>query len=423
MGRNSIRSGRYFPNALVGTSAFGPLMYGGFTWYDETFLFGFFVFMLFRQIKFPIKDSIKKHKVYFVFLVYFLIEFFNGVFFFLNNNEDILRKFRWLIFLFLLLLAATLGNLDKTRIFGITKTHLWVIILFLTLYLSSNYLVLRDTGSAANAQYAQVPARGFIDAVWANSAYVTLSIFIFMYVGLIGLIQKSSKMTVTLSKLILFMSSLIFGLTLSRSGFFLAFLLLGAFFISQKGWKNLANSILLFSLIIVPMIFGLNASGNGNLQGFGSDIVATILVPFDQDRAAGRESDRIEQYTEVDYLAKNLDLESKNFALWHRLFGYGLRTSGLVLAIANKEPDQSKFSMSFAPSIPIEFGLIGTVLFLSTIFVGIKNLLRSRIKDKLLVVALTLGAVLTTTVVNNFDYIPLYMLITSSTYLTRTVYN
>ena len=117
-------------------------------------------------------------------------------------------------------MAPTLGNLDKTRNFGITKTQLWVIILFLTLYLLSNYLVLRETGSAANAQYAQVPARGFIDAVWANSAYVTLSVFIFMYVAMIGLIQKSSKITVTLSKLILFMSSLIFGLTLSRSGFF-----------------------------------------------------------------------------------------------------------------------------------------------------------------------------------------------------------
>jgi len=423
VGRNSIRSGKYFPNALVGTSAFGPLMYGGFTWYDETFLFGFFAFMLFRQIKFPIKDLIKQHKIYFLFLVYFLIELFNGIFFFLNNNEDILRKFRWLIYLFLLLLAATLGNLDKTRSFGITKTHLWVIILFLTLYLLTNYLVLRDTGSAANAQYAQVPARGFIDAVWANAAYVTLSIFIFMYVAMIGLIQKSSKMTVTLSKLILFMSSLIFGLTLSRSGFFLAFLLLGAFLISQKGWKNLANSILLFSLIIVPMIFGLNASGNGNLQGFGSDIVATVLVPFDQDRATGRESDRIAQYIEVDNLAKSLDLKSEGFALWHRLFGYGLRTSGLALAIENKEPDQSKFSMSFAPSIPIEFGLIGVVLFLSIIFIGIKNLFMSKSKDKLLISSLILGAVMTTTIVNNFDYIPLYMLLSGSTYLGRTNLN
>ena len=81
VGRNSIRSGKYFPNALVGTSAFGPLMFGGFTWYDETFRLGFFAFMLFKQIEFPIKDLIKKHKTYFVFLVYYLIELFNGIFF------------------------------------------------------------------------------------------------------------------------------------------------------------------------------------------------------------------------------------------------------------------------------------------------------------------------------------------------------
>lgn len=423
VGRNSIRSGGYFLNALIGTSAFGPLMYGGFTWYDETFLVGLLAFLLFRQIKLPIKDSIEKQKIYFVFLVYFLIEFFNGIFFFLNNNEDVLRKFRWLIYLILLLLAATFGNLDKTRNFDITKNHLWGIVLFLILYLVSNYFVLRVTGSTAYAQYAQVPERGFLDAVWANTAYVTLSIFIFMYVGMIGLIQKSSKISFVLSKLILFMSSLIFGLTLSRSGFFLAFLLLGAFLISQKGWKNLANSILLLSLIIVPMIIGLNASGKGNLQGFGSDIVSTLLVPFDQNRAMGRESDRIGQYNQVDNLAKYQSLESEELALWHRLFGYGLRTSGLALAIANKEPDQSKFSISFAPSIPIEFGLIGIVLFLSVIFAEIKNLFRSRSKDKLLVLALILGAVLTTTVVNNFDYIPLYMLLSGSTYLGRANLN
>ena len=423
MGRNSIRSSRYFLNALIGTSAFGPLMYGGFTWYDETFLLGLLAFMLFRHIKFPIKDLIKKQQIYFVFLVYFFIEFFNGIFFFLNNNEDILRKFRWLIYLFLLLLAATFGNLDKARNFDITKTHLWAIVLFLTLYLLSNYLVLRDTGSTAYAQYAQVPERGFLDAVWANTAYVTLSIFIFMYVGMIGLIQKSSKVNVTLSKLILFMSSLIFGITLSRSGFFLALLLFGAFLISQRGWKNPTNSILLLSLVIVPMMIGLNATGKGNLQGFGSDIVNTVLVPFDQNRATGRESDRLEQYTQVDNLAKSQDLELKSLALQHRLFGYGLRTSGLALAIANEEPDQSKFSMSFAPSIPIEFGMIGIVLFLSIIFGGIKNLLRSKSKDKLMVVTLILGAVLTTTVVNNFDYIPLYMLISGATYLSRTNLN
>lgn len=419
MGRNSIRSGKYFPNALVGTSAFGPLMYGGFTWYDETFLFTFFAFMLLRQIKFPIKDSIKKHKIYFVFLLYFLIELFNGIFFFLNNNEDILRKFRWLIYLFLLFFAATLGNLDKTRNFCITKTHLWVIILFLTLYLLSNYFVLRDTGSAANAQYAQVPARGFIDAVWANSAYVTLSIFIFMYVAMIGLIQKSSKITVTLSKLILFMSSLIFGLTLSRSGFFLMALLVGAFIISQKGWKNPVHTILLLSLVLAPMIIGLNASGKGNLNGFMNDIKNTVLVPFDENRASGRESDRIQQYTQVNTLTSGSDIESPIISPWHRVFGYGLRTSGLVLSIANEDPEQSKYSISFAPLIPIEFGLIGIVLFLLVIFVGIQTILRSSSKNKLLLFTVVLGSILTTTVVNNFDYIPLYMLISGNAYLSE----
>ena len=444
VGRNSIRSGRYFINVLIGTAAFGPLMYGGFTWYDETFLFGLLGVMFYRRIEFPFNEFIKTQKIYFAFLVYFLFEFLNGVYFFYNNNEEILRKFRWLIYLFLLLLVATLGSIDRSKKLEVTNKHLRLIISFLTVYLTWNYLVLRETGSAGYAQYAQVPERGYLDAIWANTAYVTLSVFIFMYIGMIGITQKSSKINVRLSKLVLSISTLIFGLTLSRGGFFLTFLILGAFLVSQKGWKSPAKSFLLLLLITFPMIIGLNVSGKGNLQGFISDIKATVLVPFDENRAIGRESDRIQQYTEINSLIKSPDVastespdvestespdvestespdvESKNLFALNNLFGYGLRTSGLVLSIANGESDQSKYSMSFAPSIPIEFGFIGVVLLLVVILQGIKNLFRSNSKDKLLALTLILGATLTTSVVNNFDYITLYMLLSGSKYLTRT---
>jgi hypothetical protein len=436
VGRNSIRSGRYFINVLIGTAAFGPLMYGGFTWYDETFLFGLLGVMFYRRIEFPFNEFIKTQKIYFAFLVYFLFEFLNGVYFFYNNNEEILRKFRWLIYLFLLLLVATLGSIDRSKKLEVTNKHLWLIISFLTVYLTWNYLVLRETGSAGYAQYAQVPERGYLDAIWANTAYVTLSVFIFMYIGMIGITQKSSKINLRLSKLVLSISTLIFGLTLSRGGFFLTFLILGAFLVSQKGWKSPAKSFLLLLLITFPMIIGLNVSGKGNLQGFISDIKATVLVPFDENRAIGRESDRIQQYTEINSLikspavestkspavesTKSPAVESKSLFTLNNLFGYGLRTSGLVLSMANEESDQSKYSMSFAPSIPIEFGFIGIIILLLAILEGIKILFRSNSKDKLLVLTLILGTILTTTVVNNFDYIALYMLLSGSKYLTRT---
>jgi Na+/H+ antiporter NhaC len=67
--------------------------------------------------------------------------------------------------------------------------------------------------------------------------------------------------------------------------------------------------------------------------------------------------------------------------------------------------------MSFAPSILIEFGLIGAVLFLLIVFEGIQSLFRSKSKEKLLILTLILGAILTTFVVNNFDYIPFYLII------------
>jgi len=447
VGKNSIRSGQYFINALVGTAAFGALMYGGFTWYDETFLFGFLGCMLFNQIKFPIKSLFDRQKIYFLFLIYFLFEFVNAIYFFHNNNEDVIRKFRWLIFLLLLLLLATLGKLDKNKNFVVTVIHLWTIVLFLTVYLLSNYIVLLKTGSAGYAQYAQVPERGYIDAIWANTAYVTLSLFIFMYVAMIGLIQKYSKMNINLSRLVLLMVSFIFGLTLSRGGFFLSALLLGSFFISQRGWKNLISSFLMLSMITAAMIIGLNASGKGNLETFGRDIRGTVEVLLDENRTTGRESDRIKQYTQLtevitssstdsqgsssstdsqgsssstDSQGSSSSADSQISRLWHFLLGHGIRTSGNVLALANGDSDQSKYSMSFAPSIPIEFGFIGFVLFLLTIFEGIKNLFWSKSKNKLMVITLVSGAVLTTLVVNNFDFIPLYILIGSARHLSSS---
>jgi hypothetical protein len=444
VGKNSIRSGQYFANALVGTAAFGPLMYGGFTWYDESFLTGFLGCMLFYRIKFPIKASIRKQKIYFSFLIYFTFEFLNGIYYFQNNNEDFLRKFRWLLLLALLSTVFSLGNLDKSKNFVVTIGHLRSIVLFLIAYLVTNYVVLLETGSAGYAQYAQVPERGYIDAIWANTAYVTLSIFIFIYIAMIGLIQRYSTKTVTLCKFTLFLSSLIFGLTLSRGGFFLSILLLGAFLISQAGWKSPINSFIILSIMTVPMIIGLNASGKGNLSGFASDIKNTVLVPLDENRSTGRESDRIKQYTQLTKVIGTPDSESQVVNdsesqvvndsesqvvndsesqvvnLWHNLFGYGLRTSGPVLALANNDPDQSNYSLSFAPSVLIEFGLIGAVLFLLIIFEGIQSLFRSKSKEKLLILSLILGAVLTTFVVNNFDYIPLYMLLSSTIYLSKS---
>jgi hypothetical protein len=420
VGKNSMRSGQYFANVLVGTAAFGPLMYGGFTWYDESFLVGILGCMLFYHIKFPIKASIQRQKIYFSFLIYFSFEFLNGIYYFQNNNEDFLRKFRWLLLLVLLLTVFSLGNLDKSKNFVVTIGHLRSIVLFLIAYLVTNYVVLLKTGSAGYAQYAQVPERGYIDAIWANTAYVTLSIFIFIYIAMIGLIQRYSTKTVTLCKFTLFLSSLIFGLTLSRGGFFLSILLFGAFLISQAGWKSPISSFIILSIMTVPMIIGLNASGKGNLSGFASDIKNTVLVPLDENRSTGRESDRLAQYTQLTKVVDTPDSESQVVNLWHNLFGYGLRTSGPVLALANNDPDQSNYSMSFAPSILIEFGLIGAVLFLLIIYEGIQSLFRSKSKEKLLILTLILGAVLTTFVVNNFDYIPLYMLLSGATSLSKS---
>ena len=67
VGKVSLRRKMYFGNILIGTSILGSLMYGGYTWYDESFLAGFLFYVFLRNRRFEIMSVIKENKLYFLF--------------------------------------------------------------------------------------------------------------------------------------------------------------------------------------------------------------------------------------------------------------------------------------------------------------------------------------------------------------------
>jgi hypothetical protein len=110
------------------------------------------------------------------------------------------------------------------------------------------------------------------------------------------------------------------------------------------------------------------------------------------------------------YINSFFTLESSNN--FNILFGYGLRTSGSVISRENNF--DKEYATSFLPSFVIEFGLIGIFLVISMILNSVTGILSLKNKQPFLTLALLLSVLLTTVVVNNFDFIALYLLLGGS---------
>jgi hypothetical protein len=416
VGRFSSHQQQYFGNILIGTSVFGSFMYGGYTWYDEAFLSGIIIYILCRvniYNKSKFFNVKRADYVYALFLLYFLFASINGIFYFLSVGTElpyIVQKFRWIGFVLLLVATLLLGDLEKRSNLKVTSGQLVASIIFLLFYLISNYVVFRRTGSPAYAQYAQVPNRGLIDAIWASTAYVSTSVTILLAVGILGFLSSKSKSKILLSYVVLALGSFINGFTLSRSGFLLSLLLVIAAFVPSFYRKKALHNILASVIIICFTILGTQLAGVGLPKAFFCDVQRMFVsscyelndaeVTFQQSL----NPDRKAQYDD----AQRSYAESNNL---RKYFGYGLRTSGLYLQKVMNTP--TEHAMAFAPSILIEFGIIGIILLGSTILFSIKIIFQQTKSPPVLTLALILGAWSTIIVINNFDFIALYLLIGS----------
>ena len=409
IGRVSRYQNSFHGNILIGTSALGALMFGGYTWYDESFLFGVIFSVFSQKHKLEFIKTIKENKFYSFFLLYFLFEFINGIIYFSkfdDNFLDITRKFRWFFFIFLLLFTLLLGKLKKVTIVELTTLQLVAILIFLMIYLVTNYVTFLKTGSPAFAQYAQDPTSGYLYAIWANTAYVSTTITILLAFGLLGSLKSNSRIKILMSYLVIIFCSIINGLTSSRSGYILSLLLVSfAFLPSIFGEKRVLRNLFSCFLLLLGTFVGLEASGEGNREAFYCDLTRMLSITCDVPSKGFLNPDRQDQYINSFFTLES----SNNFNI---LFGYGLRTSGSVISRENNF--DKEYATSFLPSFVIEFGLIGIFLVISMILNSVTGILSLKNKQPFLTLALLLSVLLTTVVVNNFDFIALYLLLGGS---------
>jgi hypothetical protein len=450
-----------FFDVFIGISIFSPLMFAGFTWYDEAFALGYFLPAIWEKFRNREPLKIRLSKVELLLLSYFLLEFLNGILYlYIRNNEISVRKVRWLVFLVIITLIIQYSKSAHVSILKIRLKHLITIITFLIVYSGWNLVTFYSTGSSGNAQFAQNPILGTSTAIWTNTAFVTLQIYFFLVVAFLVIYHVADLPIRIMAFVIIFLSMLSQGIVLSRSGFLLGFasvFVYGGFMLFKK--KYLVG-LLTISIFISGVSIGLMLSGPGTLSKFAYDIKTTLLIPTNLSETS-REEDRLKQYRNIfsneslpdagstapdagstapdagstapdagstapDAGSTAPDAGSKDHgsgaAAFHNksvsepnalrmIFGYGLRNSGEVLADRANDLNSAKFSMSLLPALFIEVGILGLALLGIIVLITIRKALSNHGISGIMNLLLVFGALGTTTIVNNFDDLVLWIII------------
>ena len=349
----------------------------------------------------------KLSKVRLLFILYFLFAIINGVTYFYQESGEIpFRKIRWMVFLMLIFLIAKINTKEDFSFNKIRTGHLISISAFLVFYNSWQLIIQFQSGMSANSQFAQNPTKGYTTAIWVNTAYFTLESFVFCLMALFVLCRVNSKKEKYLAMLVLFLSVFSQGLTLSRSGVLLI-CITSTFIIFWmiKSRRYLSTSSILLT-IFFALIIGLRISSPTGVSTFVQDIQATVEIPMDLS-VTSRENDRLEQFREVFAVHQSNNIESQL-----RLFlGYGVRTSGDVLASRSGSESSKDFSTSLLPSAFLEFGLVGLLLIFFLIIDRLRVLRNNLGFETFIRISCVFGALATTLVVNNFDDLLLYAII------------
>ena len=429
-----------FFDVFIGISIFSPLMFAGFTWYDEAFALGYFLPAIWEKFRNREPLKIRLSKVELLLLSYFLLEFLNGILYlYIRNNEISVRKVRWLVFLVIITLIIQYSKSAHVSILKIRAKHLITIITFLIVYSGWNLITFYSTGSSGNAQFAQNPILGTSTAIWANTAFVTLQIYFFLVVAFLVIYHVADLPKRIMAFVIIFLSMLSQGIVLSRSGFLLGFACVffhGGFMLFKK--KYLV-SLLTISIFISGVSIGLMLSGPRTLSKFADDIKTTLLIPTNLSETS-REEDRLKQYRNIfsneslpdagstapDAGSTAPDAGSEDHgsgaAAFHNksvsepntlrmIFGYGLRNSGEVLADRANDLNSAKFSMSLLPALFIEVGILGLALLGIIVLITIRKALSTNGISRIMNLLLVFGALGTTAIVNNFDDLVLWIII------------
>jgi hypothetical protein len=176
---------------IIGLVFTSPLMFGGYTWYDEVYTAGFLLVNLTGIIKIRKRTS---HIVFVLFCIYMLFQSFRGIAFFSQYGlVEAITKTRWIFFVIIIIFVFARSAsskiydvIDKDLPYKLTKAGL----LFNIIYLSYGLIAIYITGSTAFTQAAMISDAYRVGtspllAIFGSTGYVVPVYIVFIPAALI----------------------------------------------------------------------------------------------------------------------------------------------------------------------------------------------------------------------------------------------
>jgi hypothetical protein len=363
----SIPTSNNLLNLTIGIAMTSSIMIYGFSSYDEIFVLGFifpFLYSFIKKREFRLSVTYSNISLVIVFALYWIFELVQGYILFTISSESYLRKIRWFIFIFLLLFLYIIFKNRLSYNLKIQKSGLLAIVIYLlSISLIFIYYVM-TTGSTGNAQYAQKYDSQIPLNILTNSAYFSLTLVFFFYLALKSYLFKIDLSYKILIHLIIFFSYFISLLIYSRSTF-ASILLLNVLYIFYKfAERTSKRRILLLLLNLLGSILSTQfVEYLFRNSAHNIDYSSTLVYDATNFFNAKERLDQLEIL--ITYISYS-DLS-------RILFGHGIRTSDLVLSkMFSPLVNVSNFDFYFVSNLLIEFGLVGTFIFIMLIALNFK---------------------------------------------------
>lgn len=410
---NPTKYWAYLGAGLVFSTAF---MVGGYTWYDEFFLAGFLLAdPVVRSKRRPADHSIvssSRWTVFVAFCIYALIEAIRALFFFASVDGGAVQKARWIFFFLLLILVAAksrqligrgirpTGTARSVTSAGLAFTAVWA--LFST-------VAFVWTGTFAGSQFAQRPqdrVSPFLE-IFGTSAYVNVVYVLVVPAALICLgSARGQERRLAGATLVTVFATLV-ALN-SRIGMLYFVVAVVAFLVNRVATSKLKGPELLLVPLLVVVPIAVTAAGESSLDKVADDMLRTLHL---SDDVSDRQDIDRRIWFEASFDSLN------NSDPFYALFGYGLRTSGYVVApyvqqgfwqYARVYKDDTDVAVEGFTAIAVDMGYVGLSLFLVLILGSAWAVLRDGGQLRFVVVLVPLGMFVVTLVANVFDCLLLY---------------
>lgn len=403
----------FLGGGLVLTTA---LMVGGYTWYDELFLLGLLLADPPRwgSSKTSPKGGVR-WTLFTIFCVYAMVEGVRGLFFFAGADDGALQKFRWILFFGLILAAAAKGKQlsdDGVKPVNASSMITRAGATFTAVYGGLSLVAFLTVGSFAGTQFAQLPTapvNPFL-AVFGATAYVTCIYMVVVPAALVCL-GSDERGRAWLGAMTLILVLTVQVALNSRTGMLFVLVAVLIYLVSRLATARLrlGELMLIPLLMCVPVI--VTAYGESDLDKVVNDLARTLHL---SDEATTRQDiDRRIWFSSSFYSLNNSDP-------LHALTGYGLRTSGYVVAPyvtqrfyseTGRLKTETDVSVEGFTAIAVDMGYVGLGLFLFIVFGGVITALRGPGGQRFILVLVPAGMFFVTLVANVFDCAVLYLAI------------